>query len=290
MIKLSRYDLISPTPYWVEGVGHVEAIKLKDVDALPSKYDTYKQFVSLLLLDIDDYIEQFHIPKETIENVQKEFEQHDLTLCVYDIHIVNKQILGELLLALNFFITEDVSFDHEQGNFIVHNGFIDEGDVETPKDIVGYINRDNYTDVVEVILQRLGVKSAEDIEEEHPKFANEKARQMWERQQKFFKEQQDRESKANAEFFDLGNIISSLANRQSGLNMINIWDMTLYNVYDQFDFERDGAVYTISALNYSVWGSDEKHKFDIDAWFKRKPPVAGDSDDLFSMAQNAKNR
>lgn len=290
MIKLSKFDLISPSPYLIDDVGHINAIRLRDIDSLPHKYDTYRQYLSVLLLDIEDYVKQFKIPQSAIDRVKEQFLAEGMELCVFDLHIINQDILSVLIVVMDFFIQEDVSYDVKDKKFIIYNGIKHIDGRDEPDNIVGCINRDNYQDVVDVILQRLGVKSAEDIEEEHPKFANKKAQEMWERQQEFFKKQREKESDKNQEFFELGNIISALAYRKDGLNMINIWDMTLYNVLNQFEFQRDGVVYDISALNYSVWGSDDKHKFDIDAWFKRKAPVAGGSDDLFSMAQNAKNR
>lgn len=290
MIKLSKFDLISPSSYLIDDVGHINAIRLKDIDALPHKYETYRQYLSVLLLDIDDYINQFNIPQVAIDQVKEQFKKSGMDLCVYDLHVINENILGIIVVILNFFIEEDVSFDMKTKRFVIHNGMKESDGEEVPDQIVGYIDRENYQDIVDVILQRLGEKSSEDIEEEHPKFANKKAQEMWERQQEFLKKQKAKETADNHEFFDIGNIIASLSYRQDSLNMINIWDMTLYNVLDQFEFQRDGVVYDISALNYSVWGTDEKHKFDIDAWFKRKTPVAGDSDDLFSMAQKAKNR
>lgn len=214
-----------------------------------------------------------------------------LELSVFDLHVLHKDMLSALLLALDFFISEDVTYLPTKQAFVIHRGMnTSDPSQPVPENVVGYISRGNYQDVVDVIMQRCAVKTVDDIEEERPKFKNEKARLMWERQQAFLQRQREAESKANAEFFDLGNIISSLAYRQSGLNMINVWDMTVYNAYSQFEFERDGVVFDVSALSYSVWGADEKHKFDIDAWFKRKSPVSGSSDDLFSMAQQAKNR
>lgn len=290
MMRLSKYDLISPSAYLMDGVGHIKAVQLKDIDALPYKLDTYRWYLAALMFSINDYIEQLGVEQETIDSAKETYEASGLEFTVFDLHLVNAGMISTLLLALDFFISEDVSWDSKISAFVVHNGTsINENGEEVADDIVGHITRDNYQDVVDVILQRCAVKTADDIEEEHPRFKNEKARKMWERYQAFVKKQKEAETQKNSEFFELGNIISALAHKQPSLNMLNIWDMTIYNVYDQFDFERDGVGYDISALNYSVWGADEKHHFDIDAWFKRKSPVTGSSDDLFSMAQNAKN-
>ena len=79
-----------------------------------------------------------------------------------------------------------------------------------------------------------------------------------------------REEKGLTSDTELANIISCVAAKNhNGLNMINIWDMTIYNLYEQFKLIRENNMHDAETLSVFVWG-DESNKFDIDAWFKEK--------------------
>ena len=79
-----------------------------------------------------------------------------------------------------------------------------------------------------------------------------------------------REEKGVASDTELANIISCVAAKNhNGLNMINIWDMTIYNLYEQFKLIRENNIHDAETLSVFVWG-DESNKFDIDGWFKEK--------------------
>ena len=66
---------------------------------------------------------------------------------------------------------------------------------------------------------------------------------------------------------ELPNVISALASYHNSLNMINIWDMTVYQVYDQFKRLQNNTIYNIQSMSTSVWG-DKENKFNITKWFE----------------------
>ena len=288
MITLSHYDLISPSSYYIKDVGHIKPITLSEIDGLPNKYQTYYDYVRFINLSKEDFIQLLQLSEDVVSALEQDQLDRGLTLEKYDLLILNQDILNFIILSLNFFFDENVSYYRDKCLFIVHDGDLSAGDDLTGK-IKGIITRDNYDDVTDVILQRCAVKTREDIEEEHPKFKNEKARKMWERQRAIKKKREEKANKEDAKFFDIANIISAVSSKHPSLNMINIWDITVYNLYEQFSFLRDGVNFETSMLHYAVWGAESNEKVDIDAWFKRKALVTSNkTDDFFNMAKHQK--
>lgn len=263
-MRLSYWDLISLTPYKIDKVGSVKSVTLREIDNLPQKYATYQLYVHLFMITKDEFFTISKIENTEKENFESIFAEHGLSITIFDLLIMFQNSLGSLLLALNFFFDEEVVFDQAKRVFITYKETKknDNGDEEIIP--TGYINRENFDEVCSIILQRcaINVKSKKDDEEQS--FKNEKAKRLWDKiHAPKAKTAKDKQIEAN---FDLANIVSSLAYKQSGLNMLNIWDMTVYNVYDQFARERNGAVYDITKRSVSTWGDKEK-RFDIESWF-----------------------
>ncbi len=63
----------------------------------------------------------------------------------------------------------------------------------------------------------------------------------------------------------LPNIISSVAVRSLSLNWINIWDITIYQLFNEFERLQIIDQYDIASTQVSVWGDKEK-KFKFGAW------------------------
>ena len=90
---------------------------------------------------------------------------------------------------------------------------------------------------------------------------------MYERMLKA-KEERDRiEAKKNAKNFAIPNVISSVAAMSNNLNIVNIWDATLFQLFDQFNKLRTNDVHYINEVRVSVWGDEKKH-FDPALWYK----------------------
>lgn len=238
-MTLSKYDLISPSSYNMAGVGHVKAIRLCDIDALPDKYETYTLYTTILNCDGDALFEMLGADK--IEG-----------LSVFDILVSNETLLGQTFLVLDFFFDEDIAYIRDQKKFILSK----------MDNIVGEIDRDNFAEVASVILQRCAISSGE--KENKPIFKNARAKQVWEKM--YAKGAETPKDFADRKKYDIGNIISHLASRGSGLNILNIWNMTIYNVYDQFMILRTAEAHNISSMSVAVWGDKDK-KFDVDSWF-----------------------
>lgn len=291
MTKLSQFDLISTTPYYLEKVGHVKAVTLHDIDLLPKKQMDYSLYIQVLRMTREDYIKLAQVDEEKLGEIEAFLTDNGLKLTIFDLITTNPTTLNELILAFNFFFAEEVVYDPKASAFLLYASLRTDEDGNFIEDPVGTVTRNNYDDVTDIILQRCFAKSDEDEEEEEPRFKNEKARKMYERQKAARERIKKQQATANAEFLDLGNIVRHLASRQNGLNMLNIWEMTIYNVYDQFEIERQNVGYELSFRNYSIWGGDEKHKFDIDSWYKSQRSDAEDlNSGLYQMAKDVNSQ
>lgn len=60
------------------------------------------------------------------------------------------------------------------------------------------------------------------------------------------------------------NIVSSLAVHHNSLNMLNIWQMTVYQLYDTFERQYIKQQLDIMGLHYAAWGGE----YPFDEWCK----------------------
>lgn len=263
-MKLSYWDLISLTPYKINNVGSVKAITLREIDNLPQKYSTYQLYIHLFLLTEDEFYTINNTDESKVKQPKSVDCQDRTDISIYDLFVSSPITLGSLLLALNFFFDEEIIFDYKKKSFVSYKDIQKNDNGEDEIIPLGYINRENFSEVKSIILQRCAINANNEKKKEPLDFKNEKAKKLWEKiNTPKPKSAKDKQLDAN---FDLPNIVSSLAFKQTGLNMVNIWDMTVYNIYDQFSRERSGAVYDMGKRSVSTWGDKEK-RFNVESWF-----------------------
>ena len=307
-MKLDHFTLISRKPLKVSSVGSIKPIFLHEIEDIT--IHVYNNFLSILMLDIDTYYKWMEKEddyfryysqeqKQKVLDVKKQYEELDteekLSISFYDLLMYDELLICSFIEAFDFFFEEEVDFvvngneiTDAQFSFITYNKIdtpqnikLRNGNeystIKTNRELVGVINRSNFKDVVDIILQRNSVQREEEITaEDLTKVKNKnKVMQLMEKMKKG-QEQLDktrekkREEKGLSSDTELANIISCVAAKNhNGINMINIWDMTIYNLYEQFKLIRENNIHDAETLSVFVWG-DESNKFDIDAWFKEK--------------------
>ena len=307
-MKLDHFTLISRKPLKVSNVGSIKPIFLHEIEDIT--IHVYNNFLSILMLDIntyykwmekeDDYFRYYsQEQKQKVLDVKKQYEELDteekLSISFYDLLMYDELLICSFIEAFDFFFEEEVDFvvngneiTDAQFSFITYNKIdtpqkikLNNGNeystIKTNRELVGVINRSNFKDVVDIILQRNSVQREEEITaEDLTKVKNKnKVMQLMEKMKKGQKQldktrEKEREEKGMASDTELANIISCVAAKNhNGLNMINIWDMTIYNLYEQFKLIRENNIHDAETLSVFVWG-DKSNKFDIDAWFKEK--------------------
>ena len=115
------------------------------------------------------------------------------------------------------------------------------------------INKEIYQKILEIIAEINCLK----VNKQQETYANEKARKMAEKIQQA---KQKRSSVQSKDSISLADIISAVASRKESLNLLNIWDLTIYQLYDHYNRLIAEDEFDIHAMNYAYWGGEFKCK------------------------------
>lgn len=246
-MELTYYDLISSSPITLAHIGSIKSPTLRDVDKIT--YQTYVNYIAFLRMNPEDFFNTFYPDKKVdIEDI--------MNTTKFDLVRIDESFRSVILSALNFFFVEDFQYINEPGYecFVV----LDEN-----QNITHAITKQTYNDVVNIILQRVHIEIEKDIVDDLSKVKNKLGKKIYEKI--FARRKQFQKAKANNPDYDYANIIASIAAYNSSLNWINIWDITVYQLYDLFERTAINDRYESSKLSVSVWGDKEK-KFKFGAW------------------------
>lgn len=269
-MKLDYVSLLSPIPFYIHNVGSVKSPTILEISRIT--YPVYQSYLSNLLLDIDSYYEEINRDdsiylnqftqeeKNTILNVKEEYfsleEKCQNDISFFNVMIFDKNLVDKITCVLNFFFEDEVVYDNDNKIFLLFDGTLD---TNGKKNTTGIIFEKNYDFVIDIILQRANVSRKEN---KKPKVKNKTAQKLLEKIEKGNKKVKTKEDKK----MELGNLISSLSAHSKTLNIINIWDLTIFQLYDQFTRVRYDDSYTMNSTSVSVWG-DKENKFDDTIWF-----------------------
>lgn len=250
LMELQYFDLISPLPFAIQGVGHIKPYTLRDVASVTQR--AYSTYIALLNISPKDYCTAAN-PKLAgwYENLSDEDKG---LLSMYDIAVSTADMQKSFAALLDSFFLEKVTYDHAQDAFILSG----ENDV-----ITGFINKENYALICNIILKFNHIDTKNDINVS--KIKNKKGLARYLEMQKK-KNKKSAKPKADKNL-DLGNIISAICSRHNSVNYTNVWDMTVYQLWDTFSRLRNIDVYECGKTAVSVWG-DKENKFDFNSWFK----------------------
>ena len=245
-MKPDYLDLLSPEPIRMENVGGILSPKLRDIASIG--YGTYHFYLELLLMDLEKYLSMIG----HAEDYGRLSDEEKSELDMFDFWTANEQSADLLKKVLNFFIKEEVVYSGQDRCFLIQNG----------NGNIGVITRDSYPQVRDIICQRVCIRPGQ--EEDLSKVKNKKALEIAKKLQKG-RSQKKKQEKADKNM-ELGNIISAVANRSPSLNILNIWDLTVYQLWDCFSRISNNNIYDIQARGVAAWGNKDNH-FDATAWY-----------------------
>lgn len=130
-----------------------------------------------------------------------------------------------ILSGLELFFNKNVTFIAEGRN--IPNSFFYLGNVEENK----FITRDNYELIKNIILKQNCFKTIEEDEEEF-KPANEAAAKV---AKKILAARKMRRERKKEEILTLYDLVSVLASNGNNINILNVWDLTMFQFNDQFN-------------------------------------------------------
>lgn len=196
----------------VDGIGHVRSPQLKEM--FPTSgigWMRYTLYIYVLRANID------------------ELKKLDGTAgdknTVYDAVISSETLRILYAEALSFFMAEMVLFEQSRQIFITYTKNEDE-DVK----LSGIINSENFEELrASVLLMNYISPTKANVDVQ---FASERAKELWERAQKYLAAQETKKESNPA--MTMGNIISKLCTIHPSYNLFNVYDLTVFQLYDAF--------------------------------------------------------
>lgn len=265
-MKLDYLEMISP--YGVSlNIGTIHKPKLCEIaDSKKLGFKQFRLYETLLFLTPRDYFRNYaDDERKAIWDSMPKDEQNKIS--IFQIMETDEVIRELYLMLFNYFFEEKV--EYKSGVFVVFkNRDVDLSSI-TKDDIQGIITKELFPDILDILKQLCGMTSGnnEFADLSTKKFKNEKARKMAEKMQ-LAAIQESEQKKANPNLA-LPNIISKVCARHPSINYTNVWDLTLYELMDNFTAIQNNEMFDILKTSVSVWG-DEKKRFNGDGWYKNQ--------------------
>ena len=217
-------------------------------------YSNYMKNLQWLLVTIEDFIDSIvDLEKRIIVQAEKSnlkpfdfynnFAGHNMNEVFMEaLSMVFKtedvRMLDNNVVAVNFMKMGILIEDEYDGEIVVDEDKLN----RTNPEGLTIIHRDNFDKIVEVIkLQNyLTSPKGKDSKEANP--ADEETKKLMEQMEKNRKKvEETKKKKAIAEgrdnedeSVDIADIISAVTAKSNSINKFNVWDMTLYQVYDEY--------------------------------------------------------
>lgn len=253
-MTIDYFDLLSDTPLPFPKVGHIKRVKLGE---LRNSED------SIGLTCYNGMLFLFHATKQdivdTVEDastkslLQKLIDKPDIS--VYDIILLLPSVRGALQESLSYFLEEGVFYDEKSHSFIT---YVVSDDKPDPT-IVGEITRNNFDEFREVLLQTNHISF--DKKQDAAVTGNNELLKKWEYAEKMNRDLQNKTD--NDDNATLGNVISKLCSAGTGITFANVWDLTVYQAYDQFAQIGYLRSINISERIFTIHGGDN---FEFNSW------------------------
>lgn len=247
MPKLKYFELISPYPIYINGIGYVKSPKLSDIFS-GCGVDEYYLYLYLFTCSPSDYLGE-----KLYQSMPNEFKNE---ITQFDLYLSNKNTFNALFNAIKLFVVGNVEWDKKRNVFLINPEHISDDNTECD----GYISRNNFDEFCDTLLQLLHApREAVPV----VKFKSEKQRLRYEKIQAGEKAKLKNSEKNPS--LTLPNIISKVCAKHPSINYINVWDLTVYQLYDQFYQLNYLNIMEIHSMNYAAWGGD----FDPESWYKK---------------------
>lgn len=264
-MTLDYYTLLCPEPISLS-IGTLKQPTLRDIGKIT--YEKFSMFQVYLKMTPEIYFEKLNEDRgkkvwDSLSDEQKS------SISLFDVILTEEVVKYVYLEIFNFFFVERVIFRNNIFVVIDTNDYITKPeDLElTDNNIKGVITSNNIYELLDILQQVCCIKSNNALDTVKPKFKNKKAKRLYEKMLKA-KDAENKKMEINDYYnLKLPNIISAVATKNAGLNIVNIWDSTLFQLYDQFKKTQNDDAHYLNVVRVAVWG-DEKNQFDKSLWYK----------------------
>lgn len=250
-MKIPQFALLSPKPFVLQGIGTLKSPALKDI--APNNMSNYMLYSLITNLLFAKNAEVVSIARELGHNNSYEdlLEPEMEGTSKYNLIVRSVDLREALCIAFPLFFCNKIIFSEELG-FVVWS---DDG-----QQIVGNINEQNYLLVEDLLKQLLHCES--EYSEKEIEYSTEKAKELWDKVSVAEKEK----SSVISKDYEIGNIISKLSTCGIGYTVFNIYDLTVYQLYDQFGAYIQNR---ISQLSENAYAHNGGENFDMNSWLRK---------------------
>jgi hypothetical protein len=201
--------LLKGSPIEFQNVGIIYPVTLKEI-ADGIGFMKYNQYLSVIALDKYDIKEQL----QTTEDIE-----------VFDFLVINALKGAEDYKKL---IIESLSWIFREPIHVDEFGFFYLGKTEDQR----IIHKGNFQELVGLVMQMNHIEREEDeFAELEANAANEQARKMI---QRLRENKRELKKHVKNKGIDLISMLSGIAWKCSNVNIFNIWDLTIYQLYDAY--------------------------------------------------------
>lgn len=240
-MKLDYLTLLRGKEILINGTAHIRFPKLSEIVDLGS--EAYNQYITMLIMNKDNILKVFKL--------QKNDEINKLTL--FDIIFNIKGLRDMFYDIFSFFITEELFISVPYQCFYVKKKSGDK--IEN----VRFIYKDNFEEIEDLILQTNYVNMSD---EKNLKPAGKHTEELLKKREKY--KQKFANQNKNDIDISLANLISKLSTYNCGINLLNVWDYTIFQLFDQFFVMNNKRQIDMINMSYSVWGGEYK----IPKWYE----------------------
>lgn len=260
MKTYTHLELVSPYPIMFQGVGHIIAPVVRDI-VKDIGEDNYNAKLSILLMTKVQLLQS--VASVVEERILKALDEQS----VFTIIMLIQPYRNALIDSMNYFLQQDVRLAEQGRRLQVFDPTKTERRYNvktrlwqrTDTPAIGEITDQNFDDLRRAILQRNYITPPD---ESKAKRRSKKMIQFDKRLEQGRKK--SKRYKQERKAMQLGNLVSKIS-KYTNLNISDAFNLTVYQLYDQF-FEVSTQIQLQAAtMRWCIWGKD---KFDFSQWFK----------------------
>lgn len=252
-LKLDYSILISPYPLRLEKIGQIKSLTLGEIFSPSVTYSVYSSYLSFLFLTPDTYYEEIAKSKLNWYRSLSPDKKNEIT--TFDLICNDVSLQNTYAKMFNLFFVEDVFWDNINQVFMVTQN------KEGKNITVGVIHKNIFNELCDIILQRCAI--SRDSNYDNATIKSKKVRSILD---KFKKGRRGRKPSKRNKSIEIPNLISSIAAKSKSINYTNIWQLTVYQLYDQFKREQEDVFLDVLKTSVAAYGNKDK-RFKGNEWY-----------------------
>lgn len=257
-IELGNLEIVPYTLKEIKDYGYtkymsnIQWISLSVDDFINSTFDDRKRKILELSRDnlkaFDFYIKLGgkEMQDKLVDALKMIFKNDDLV------------VLNDNIVAIDFIKLGIVTLDNK-GDIVDVN---DEKLGKLSEDEIKIVHRDNFDDIIKIVKLQNYLEQPNEVAEE-TLVADEEAKKLLEHMKKMRKkvEEKKKQQSDDEEEIDISDIISAVSSKSHSINKFNIWDFTIYQLYDEYARLEliDNYDFSIKAMIAGAKDIDLKH-------------------------------